>query len=79
MVDPTGTTDYYYINGRLDTASYSGNGTELKYQYDSLGSLTAVNALKGTDALYSNQYRYNERNLLDQLTDPYSICRTQLS
>ncbi|MBU7007145.1 Ig-like domain-containing protein, partial [Phosphitispora fastidiosa] len=32
MVDPTGTTDYYYINGRLDTASYSGNGTELKYQ-----------------------------------------------
>jgi len=69
MVDPTGTTDYYYIKGRLDTVSHSRNGIEIKYNYDSSGNLTAVNILKGLDTIYSSQYHYNDRNLLDRLTD----------
>jgi YD repeat-containing protein len=69
MTDPTGTVDYTYINGRPDTAAYSRNGMAVKYEQDSLGNLTKISALKGTDTIYSNQYRYNERNQVDMLTD----------
>lgn len=69
MVDSTGTVDYSYNKGQIDTVSYARNGIDVKYEYDSLGNLTNLNALKGTDNIYSSQYRYNDRNLVDQLTD----------